>query len=751
MRLAGAFVLICGLCAAGPLDLTTYSAPAADRAAGIPNTARPFDAILPNGRILAPVGKSVAVAGGLLGLALTPDGRYAILSSGDERAGDALTVVDTATMHVAGVYSAEGARFFRGVVAFRDPADPARTLVAAAAGADDAVRLLSLDASGTLSLERAIPIAPLSDPGVIGARHAFPSALALSPDGRTLYAVDTIADTATAIDLRTRLVIGSTPVGFYPAAAAASSSRLYVSDEGLMQYHELPAPERLPQFVNPPAAMQQASALSVVPLSQGALAPPAFSLPMDPPVDGVATIGGAHPSSIALSKDGRYAYVCMTGVDRVAIVSLTGAPRVVGGLELRLYDRAPYGMQPDAIVRSADGNRLYVALAGLNAVAVLDARDPARLHRLGLIPAGWFPDALAVSASGRYLYVANLQAPGAGAGSTFERIDMHKLPLQKTTLSALRYERTPRRAVANPIVPPLRTLQRSDSIKHVVFLLEEGKTYADLAAMPNLRSLAAQYASATEMYAEGADFGTAHQFAAAGIATAYAAATALLADTGCPFDDGNQNPEDYPRAGYIFNNAQRAGLSYRDYGELLRVCGSHDGSYALDVPALAALGGHVDPRYPGWVPAVPDMQRAREFIADYAPFEKAGNVPDFTYIWLPGNDPVDSDNGLGAIVQFLTHQPAWSSTAIFITAADVANPGHTFAVIASPYAKRGYSGNAHLSTAGVLKTEEELLGLPPLSLDDLLATDMADFFTTQADVQPFTAVTNAAESKKGER
>jgi hypothetical protein len=33
-----------------------------------------------------------------------------------------------------------------------------------------------------------------------------------------------------------------------------------------------------------------------------------------------------------------------------------------------------------------------------------------------------------------------------------------------------------------------------------------------------------------------------------------------------------------------------------------------------------------------------------------------------------------------------------------------------------------------VSTASVLKTEEELFGLPPLSLADLLAGDMAEFF-----------------------
>jgi hypothetical protein len=43
----------------------------------------------------------------------------------------------------------------------------------------------------------------------------------------------------------------------------------------------------------------------------------------------------------------------------------------------------------------------------------------------------------------------------------------------------------------------------------------------------------------------------------------------------------------------------------------------------------------------------------------------------------------------------------------------------------------------HISTAGVLKTEEEILGLPPLALGDALATDLSDFFVPKADPAPF--------------
>jgi len=64
----------------------------------------------------------------------------------------------------------------------------------------------------------------------------------------------------------------------------------------------------------------------------------------------------------------------------------------------------------------------------------------------------------------------------------------------------------------------------------------------------------------------------------------------------------------------------------------------------------------------------------------------------------------------------------------------------TYAIVVSPYAKRHYTGDAHLSTVSILKTEEELLGLPPLSLGDLLASDMSGFFTPAADTTPFSAI-----------
>jgi hypothetical protein len=69
-----------------PAPLIVYSAPAGDRPAGADNV-HPTNAILPNGRIAAPVGSSVFVGTNPLGMALSPDGRYIVVTNGDDRTG----------------------------------------------------------------------------------------------------------------------------------------------------------------------------------------------------------------------------------------------------------------------------------------------------------------------------------------------------------------------------------------------------------------------------------------------------------------------------------------------------------------------------------------------------------------------------------------------------------------------------------------------------------------------------------------
>ncbi len=760
-----------------PDPLIVYSTPAGSRPTGA-DRLQPTNSILPNGRIASPVGKSLFVGSNPLGLALTPDGRYAILSNDGDTAegatlgaagmlvpGSSLAVVDTRSMRLAAVYHDPAASFFMGVAAASDPNDPSRTLVLASDGVAGAVRVFDLDGSGQLTPEaQAIPLP------AVGNRHAFPAGIAIAPNGRTAYVADNLGDAVTAIDLSSRAVRGSMPVGDFPFYVAAGSRTVLASGSGLSAYATVEPPAEEPQFSPPAFDPSKSSALTVFGLSDsGAIGDPA-TLPMDPAPDGTQIVGGAAPGATVLSRDGELAYVALTNVDRIAVVALAGAPRVKWGLDLRLYPGAPYGAEPSAEALSPDGKRLYVALAGLNAVAVLDARRPTR-YRYGLIPTAWYPTALALSRDGRYLYVVD--SKGVDGWGILQRIDLKHTSLVKATLAALRYNRTPHVARFNAVIPPLRSNKRSAVIDHVVYIAVGTHGYdamlGDLkddsgtphgngdatfslypdSVTPNLHALARSYALADNFYASDADLDVARQFGTAAGATLYRQLAAAAGAARSPMDDHGADPEDYGRDGYLFNALTRAGMPFRDYGGLMLLSGYDGSGYHLDVPALAALSGNVDLGYASWNPKITDKARAVEFTRDMQRYVQSDRMPSFTYVWLPtgaGEAGVaDADSAVGAIVDFISHTPHWSSTAIFIVpeglqgSVDHVNPMRSYALVVSPLARRGYVGAEHLSVASVVKTEEEILGLPPLTLNDLLASDMAKFFTEAPVPEPYQA------------
>ncbi|MDB5027392.1 MAG: hypothetical protein JWO66_1081 [Candidatus Eremiobacteraeota bacterium] len=822
----------------------SYGAPAGNLPAGHLRGAT-YDAVLPSGKIVTPLGTSVLTGMNALGIALTPDGRFAVVTNDDEReglvhsvidsgatGGYSLAVVELGTMRVVDRYRAAGEKYWVGLAALADPADPASTLVLASGGPANVVYAFRLDANGHLTPDAKHVITPPvpSDPAFGDLNHSYPGTIALSRDGRRAYVVNEAADTVSAIDTATRTLSGpAQQVGFFPFGATLAGDRLLVTNEGLMRYATLPQPAAAPPFRTVAPDPQHASALSFVgvaangDLSAAPQDAPPFAnaaLPLDPAPDGVRTVGGAHPTSVVATSDGAYAFVAMTNVDRIATISLRGTPHAVGGTELRLFDKGPYGTQPSALALSKDGTRLYVALAGLNAVAVIDARDPVHLHRLGLIPTGWYPTALALSSDGRTLYVVNTKGYGHDPGftgdplifadsnavwSTLQKVDLATAQLKSTTMTALA---NARRVMTAPATYP-------KGITHVVVILEENKTFdtmlGDLgpphgdpalvsygeSITPNLHALARRYGLAANLFADAEESDAGHQFFAGGIATLYSERTLFAKSGRVPLVNKNEDPEDYPRLGYIFNSLARHRIPFRDYGDLIRVSGYDEGQakdlkaddppyvdindrdaptqglgglYSLNVPAPAVLDGRVDPNYPGWNLRIRDERRAKEFIRDYAAMVAQGHQPRYTYIWLPadhggvgpGIPPIpeevaDGDRALGLIVQYLSHLPSWKQTALFVmpddaqSSRDHVDEYRTYAIVAGPWVKPHYVGMRHLSTVSVLKTTEQILGLGTLALGDLLATDMSDFFTPRGgDAAPYHAISVPVQTASAE-
>jgi YVTN family beta-propeller protein len=769
-RLFLAAALAAVLLGAAPrAQLIAYSAPAGDRPAGT-DAIHPTDGVLPDGRLLAPAGKSVFVGTNPLGFALTPDGRFAVVSNDDQRTGGlsipasepplaigySLSVVDTATMNVVSVFHQPSVTFFLGVAAVANPRDPSTALVFASDGANGVVRVFDLDATGQLTMEpQSLPIA-----GRVNGK-SFPAGIAASPDGGTIYVVDNLGGTLTAIDVASRRIVRTVAVGDFPLVAAADAGRVLVSNGGLGAYGELDRPAHAPPFGSPPFDADRASSLSVFTLNpdRGQFDVDAAVAHLDPAPDGTSILGGAAPGSIVLSPDGKFAYVALANVDRVAVVDLDGAPTVVRGLDLKLFPDAPFGAQPSAQALGSNGKRLYVALAGLNAVAILDAKLPKK-YRYGLIPTGWLPVGLALDPKGRYLYILN--AKGIDGFGLMQKVDLKHPELVKWTLDALRFNRTASVPKQNLTIPTLRSGMRSDVIDHVVYVSFGSQTFDELLGdlkdatggqhgngepslavypenvTPNLHKLARSYALADNFYASDTNPDIARQYALGGDASLYTQMLANVSVARAPLSGHGEDPEDYLRGGTLFNAFARAGMTFRDYGGMLNLTGYRNGTYTTNVPAPGVLNDNADLDYVLDSAKADDTARAREFMHDLDRFADTDQMPSFVYLSLPSTARqggiAEADRALGSIVRYLSQTAHWSSTAIFIVpagtdgGADHVNAMRSYALVVSPLARRGYVGHAHLSPASVVKTTEEIFGFEPLALGDLLATDMADFF-----------------------
>jgi hypothetical protein len=62
------------------------------------------------------------------------------------------------------------------------------------------------------------------------------------------------------------------------------------------------------------------------------------------------------------------------------------------------------------------------------------------------------------------------------------------------------------------------------------------------------------------------------------MATLYTERTLFVKSGRAPLVNKNEDPEDYPRLGYVFNALARHHISFRDYGDLVRVSGYDEGS-----------------------------------------------------------------------------------------------------------------------------------------------------------------------------
>ena len=118
----------------------------------------------------------------------------------------------------------------------------------------------------------------------------------------------------------------------------------------------------------------------------------------------------AVPNSIA-ATDSKI-YVTNGSNDSLSVIDAKTF-QIISTIPLRLCPEFGNvrGHIPFGLVLSPDGKRLYVAEAGINAIAVIDT-DTEKL--VGRIPTCWFPSKVQISPDGKTLYTASAKGYGAG-------------------------------------------------------------------------------------------------------------------------------------------------------------------------------------------------------------------------------------------------------------------------------------------------------------------------------------------------
>lgn len=488
---------------------------------------------------------------------------------------------------------------------------------------------------------------------------------------------------------------------------------------------------------------------------------------------------GLHPSALAVH--GNELYVAQTDADSVAIYN-AGDLHPVATVSLR--DPATpgdvLGVSPNAIAFS--GNTTFVSLAAANSVAVI--RDHAVTGRM---QTGWYPTDIA--AIGDRLYVLDGKGEGARPNVRYRNATLIRSDVDY--IGAIEFGSLRAYDIAKALqaggsqqgsqgwqnYSGSTTIVRGDGpIKHVFFVLKENRSYDQVlgdmkqgngdAALawfgakvtPNEHAISARFGLFDNAYTSGEVSDPGHMWADTAFANDY---TERFWPT---IYGGRRDLDDLsaagsaavPAAGFIWEAARRAGVSFRDYGEMLNEGKTPSSPWTAAVPSLK---GVFDPHYAGWDLDYSDLERLKEWRWEFGNFVSAGTLPQFEFIWLPNDHTygakagkltprayvATNDYALGQMVDILSHSSVWASSVMFVIEDDAQDgPDHvsdqrTTLYVISPYASGGVR-HEHYATVSVLRTLEMMLGMQPLSTYDAMALPMYAAFTAVPDLRPYTAL-----------
>lgn len=355
-----------------------------------------------------------------------------------------------------------------------------------------------------------------------------------------------------------------------------------------------------------------------------------------------------------------------------------------------------------------------------------------------------------------------------------------------------------------PMAMPERIGEPS-KIKHVFYIVKENRTYDQMLGdigrgnseptlvqfgqkvSPNLHQLANTFPLLDNFYVSGIQSASGHQWLMQGTNPDY---QDKETDTGnvrsYPYNGGDAMT--YSSTGFLWDNALKHGISFANYGEYtnqlngpgnfgkwtdwyndyLKMTGQQQGDLHAPIGSFQAtsdvpsLNDHTYHPFPGFNMSIPDQYRAQLFLDQFQQFVKHNNLPKLVTMTLPDDHTAgnatgsptpqamvaDNDLAVGKIVDAISHSPYWKDSVIFITEDDAQNgldhvDGHREpAYVISPWVKRDSTNSHYWTVINMVRSIEQILGLPAMNQNDAAAEPMSEIFTDKPDFTPYNVAQN---------
>ena len=358
---------------------------------------------------------------------------------------------------------------------------------------------------------------------------------------------------------------------------------------------------------------------------------------------------------------------------------------------------------------------------------------------------------------------------------------------------ALSGRQKPRESVKPKPVPD--RIGEPSVFKHVVYIIKENRTYDQVLGdmrkgdgdpgictygeqiTPNTHKLAEDFVLLDNFHVSGKCSAEGHQWTDASIVTDYIEKSMRAWFRSYPHVQTDALV--YAPTGFLWDNAVAHGRSVRIYGEA-SLPDLNDTLDWSDIYQLYKSGKKVEftnyttiepvrnilsPTYPSVGDLIfPDVMRADILAKELHEYElmPGDMLPELMIVALPNDHTAgmrpgsptpramvaDNDYALGLIVEAFSKSRFWESTVIFVVEDDSqsgwdhVSAYRTVAQVISPYSRLGKTVHTYYTQPSIVRTIEQILGLPPMNIQDAIANPMTGCFESVPDKTPYRSVPN---------